>query len=190
MKTLLLLLSIGLHAAADQRWDFHRHIGLVRVEGDTACLAINDKDLKKWDDAIHVVGLEERPGRSFAALVESSVEHCPGLPGFDFTYRVSFIGGVPCAEVLGAATGVYREELSTDGRAEFKLSPAPSPHLLHFASCTEGRGVRVRLLSSHPTRGTQAWSTLVPALAIEAPPCTEVIGDWGLHACTRRLLVR
>jgi hypothetical protein len=172
MKTLLLLLAIGLQVA-DQRWDFHRHIGLVRVEGDAACLAINGKDLNKWDDPVHVVGLEERPGRSFTALVESSIEHCPGLPGFDFAYRVSFIGDVPRAKVLGAATGVYREELFTDGRAEFKLSPAPSPHLLHFASCTEGRSVRVRLLSSHPTRGTQVWSTLVPDLAIEGPPCTK-----------------
>jgi hypothetical protein len=178
VEILLLIVAFGLQPV-DPRWDFNSRIGLVRVvEGDQGCLAINADDLKQ-SDTIFAVSLEELPGRTFAASVQSSVESCPSLPGFDFGYRVTFHGDIPPATVLGAATGVYRVVGYTGGRQAFKLSPSPSPHVLHFESCSEEGRVRVRVLSDHPTPGTEVWLKLLPNLLLDVPRCAKVVRNAG-----------
>jgi hypothetical protein len=169
MGFLVLILAIELQSA-DTRWDFHSRVGLVRVEGDHACLAINDQGLKRGDPVL-VVGLDERPGRTFAAEVESPVASCPGLD-FKFAHGVTFHVDTPRAKVLGAATRAFGTVIHTDGRVVFKLSPAPTPHGLHFETCSEEGRVRVVLVSTYPAPGTEVWSTVIPDL-VKVPPCAE-----------------
>ena len=168
MVTLLLMLAFALQV--DQRWDFHSRVGLVRVDSDGGCLAINAQGLKRWDH-VFVVGLEERPARTFSAEIVSSVESCLGISRFESAYRVSGHSDFPTAELMSAAVRVSRTIVYRDGRIAFQLLPAPTPHLLHFATCSEDRALRVRLLSRHPTPGTEVWSVLVPDTGIGVPAC-------------------
>ena len=169
MTVLLLLLALA-SQSDQQRWDFERRLGLVRVGAEDGCLAINAQGLTEGNQ-IFAVGLDERPVRTFTAQVESQVESCPGLPGFGAAYRVTFPAGMPAATIIGAATGVFRTIAHPGGRIAFRLLPAPTPHLLQFVSCSVSGALRVAVISDQPSTETEVWSIRVPNVAGDVPRC-------------------
>jgi hypothetical protein len=68
--------------------DLEERLGLVWSDRDGACLAINDKRLRPWTQ-VFIVAVDDRPGRSFSAIVEAPVAACEGLPiRFHAAYRL------------------------------------------------------------------------------------------------------
>jgi hypothetical protein len=154
------------------RDDFEHRLGLVWADRNGGCLAIDNQHLQ-IGTGVYVVPLTAHPARTFAARVEAAVPSCERVPvAFSHAYRVQFVPQGPPEGLLGAAIGVFRTVVSSDGALTFYLAPAPTPHLLRFKGCSTAEGSDVAVRSLNPPPGREVWFRSVTGLVVAGlDPC-------------------
>jgi hypothetical protein len=154
------------------RDDFEHRLGLVWADGEEGCLAIDNQHLQITND-IFVVPLTTHPARTVAARVEAVVPACERIPvAFSHAYRVRFSPYAPPDGLFGAAIGVFRAVISSDGAVSFYLAPAPTSHILRFNGCLTPEGSDVAVRSGHPPPGREVWSRSVAGVSVAGlDPC-------------------
>lgn len=154
------------------RDDFEHRLGLVWADGEGGCLAIDNQRLE-IGTAVYIVPLTAYPARTLTARVEAEVRSCERVPVlFSHAYRVRFVSQAPPEGLLGAAIGVFRTVVSSDGAISFYLAPAPTPHLLRFKGCSTAEGSDVTVRSLNPPPGRDVWFRSVTGLFVAGlDPC-------------------
>ena len=150
------------------RDDFEHRLGLVRVEQHQACLVIDNDQLAPGTE-VYVTSLTS-PMETFAGVVTTKVPGCDGVTAGTPTYALSFASSREPTRLAGAAIGVFAT-YNSGGLVRFRLTPAPTPHLLEFHVCSTGRGSQVRVVSGAPQSKGVVWSREVPDVVLDAPAC-------------------